>query len=111
MDWLSGTDWSQAQRRGQASGPRQSWTKVAQRCRDLVNPQIAMLNRLVGLGKSFKEGKKRRLGLLGSLIGNRFGAHGQNIFNVRDIRSNESTFKQGIGKLLMGKLLWHGKEP
>ena len=43
---------------------------------------------------------------MGSLIGNRFGAQGQNIFNVaRDIRSNKSTFKQGIGNLFMGELL------
>ena len=66
-----------------------------------------MLNLLVGLGKRFKEGPKEAgLGLLGALIGSKFGAQGQNIFNTAlDIRSNKSTFKQGIGKILMGKLL------
>jgi len=106
MDWLSGTDWSQARGEGKRPVLANLGPKLLNAA-GFVNPQIAMLNRLVGLGKSFKEGPKEAgLGLLGSLIGNRFGAQGQNIFNVaRDIRSNESTFKQGIGKLLMGKLL------
>jgi len=106
MDWLSGTDWSQAREKGERPVLANMGPKVLNAL-SFVNPQIAMLNRLVGLGKSFKKGPKEAgLGLLGSLIGNRFGAQGQNIFNVaRDIRSNKSTFKQGIGKLLMGKLL------
>ena len=106
MDWLSGTDWSQARGEGKRPVLANLGPKLLNAA-GFVNPQIAMLNRLVGLGKSFKEGPKEAgLGLLGSLIGNRFGAQGQNIFNVaRDIRSNESTFKQGIGKILMGKLL------
>jgi hypothetical protein len=106
MDWLSGTDWSQ----GREAGKRPVLANVGPKllhAAGFVNPQIAGLNRLVGLVKSFKEGpKEASLGILGSLIGNRFGAQGQNIFNTaRDIRSNKSTFKQGIGKLLMGKLL------
>ena len=106
MDWLSGTDWSQARGEGKRPVLANLGPKLLNAA-GFVNPQIAMLNRLVGLGKSFKKGPKEAgLGLLGSLIGNRFGAQGQNIFNVaRDIRSNESTFKQGIGRLLMGKLL------
>ena len=106
LDWLSGTDWSQGRKAGKYPVLANMGPKVLNAL-SFVNPQIAMLNRLVGLGKSFKEGPKEAgLGLLGSLIGNRFGAQGQNIFNTaRDIRSNKSTFKQGIGKLLMGKLL------
>jgi len=106
MDWLSGTDWSQAREKGERPVLANMGPKVLNAL-SFVNPQIAMLNRLVGLGKSFKEGPKEAgLGLLGALIGSKFGAQGQNIFNTAlDIRSNKSTFKQGIGNLLMGKLL------
>ena len=106
MDWLSGTDWSQAREKGERPVLANLGPKVLNAL-SFVNPQIAMLNRLVGLGKSFKEGPKEAgLGLLGALIGNRFGAQGQNIFNTaRDIRSDKSTFKQGIGNLFMGQLL------
>ena len=106
MDWLSGTDWSQARGEGKRPVLANLGPKLLNAA-SFVNPQIAALNRLVGLGKSFKKGpKEASLGILGSLIGNRFGAQGQNIFNTaRDIRSNKSTFKQGIGRLLMGKLL------
>ena len=106
LDWLSGTDWSQAREKGERPVLANLGPKVLNAL-SFVNPQIAMLNRLVGLGKSFKEGPKEAgLGLLGALIGNRFGAQGQNIFNTaRDIRSDKSTFKQGIGNLFMGQLL------
>ena len=106
LDWLSGTDWSQARGEGKRPVLANLGPKLLNAA-SFVNPQIAALNRLVGLGKSFKKGpKEASLGILGSLIGNRFGAQGQNIFNTaRDIRSNKSTFKQGIGRLLMGKLL------
>jgi len=106
MDWLSGTDWSQAREKGEHPVLANMGPKLLNAA-GFVNPQIAMLNRLVGLGKSFKKGPKEAgLGLLGALIGNKFGAQGQNIFNTaRDIRSNKSTFKQGIGKLFMGQLL------
>lgn len=106
MDWLSGTDWSQGRKAGKYPVLANVGPKLLNAA-GFVNPQIAMLNRLVGLGKSFKEGPKEAgLGLLGALIGNRFGARGQNIFNTaRDIRSKESTFKQGLGNLFMGELL------
>ena len=106
MDWLSGTDWSQARGEGKYPVLANLGPKLLNAA-GFMNPQIAMLNRLVGLGKSFKEGPKEAgLGLLGALIGSKFGAQGQNIFNTaRDIRSNKSTFKQGIGNLFMGQLL------
>ena len=106
MDWLSGTDWSQARGEGKRPVLANLGPKLLNAA-GFMNPQIAMLNRLVGLGKSFKEGPKEAgLGLLGALIGSKFGAQGQNIFNTaRDIRSNKSTFKQGIGNLFMGQLL------
>ena len=106
LDWLSGTDWSQ----GREAGKRPVLANVGPKLLNaagFVNPQIAMLNRAIDMGKSFKKGpKEASLGILGSLIGNRFGARGQNIFNTaRDIRSNKSTFKQGLGNLFMGELL------
>ena len=106
MDWLSGTDWSQARGEGKRPVLANLGPKLLNAA-GFVNPQIAMLNRLVGLGKSFKEGPKEAgLGLLGALIGSKFGAQGQNIFNTAlDIRSNKSTFKQGLGNLFMGELL------
>ena len=112
MDWLSGTDWSQARGRDE----RPILANLGSKLKDpgtwlnalsFVNPQIAMLNRAINMGQAFKKGPKEAgLGLLGALIGSKFGAQGQNIFNTaRDIRSNKSTFKQGIGNLFMGELL------
>tara|TARA_R110002020_G_scaffold425181_1_gene634619 strand:- start:53 stop:616 length:564 start_codon:yes stop_codon:yes gene_type:complete len=71
-----------------------------------ISPQAAMLNRAINLGQSFKAGPKEAgLGLLGALIGGRYGARGQNIFNVaRGIRGGDN-FKQGLGNLFMGELL------
>jgi len=71
-----------------------------------ISPQAAMLNRAINLGQSFKAGpKEASLGILGSLIGGRYGARGQNIFNVaRGIRGGDN-FKQGLGNLFMGELL------
>jgi hypothetical protein len=105
MDWLSGTDWSQ----GREAGKRPVLANVGPKLLNaagFVNPQIAMLNRAIDMGKSFKKSpKEASLGILGSLIGNRFGARGQNIFNVaRGIRGGDS-FKQGLGNLFMGELL------
>jgi len=106
MDWLSGTDWSQARGEGKYPVLANLGPKVLNAL-SFINPQAAMLNRVINLGQAFKAGPKEAgLGLLGALIGNRFGAQGQNLFNVaRDIRSDKSTFKQGIGNLFMGQLL------
>jgi hypothetical protein len=111
MDWLSGTDWSQARGRDE----RPVLANIGSKLKDpgtwlnalsFVNPQIAMLNRAVNMGKAFKKGPKEAgLGLLGALIGNKFGARGQNIFNTaRGIRGGD-TFKQGLGNLFTGELL------
>ena len=106
LDWLSGTDWSQARGEGKYPVLANLGPKVLNAL-SFINPQAAMLNRVINLGQAFKAGPKEAgLGLLGALIGNRFGAQGQNIFNTaRDIRSDKSTFKQGIGNLFMGQLL------
>ena len=105
MDWLSGTDWSQARGRDERPILANMGPKVLNAL-SFVNPQIAMLNRAVNMGKAFKKGPKEAgLGLLGALIGNRFGARGQNIFNTaRGIRGGD-TFKQGLGNLFTGELL------
>jgi len=105
MDWLSGTDWSQGREAGKYPVLANVGPKLLTAA-GFVNPQIAMLNRLVGLGKSFKKGPKEAgLGLLGALIGSKFGARGQNIFNTaRGIRGGD-TFKQGLGNLFTGELL------
>jgi hypothetical protein len=111
MDWLSGTDWSQARGRDE----RPILANLGSKLKDpgtwlnalsFVNPQIAMLNRAINMGQAFKKGPKEAgLGLLGALIGNRFGARGQNIFNTaRGIRGGD-TFKQGLGNLFTGELL------
>ena len=112
MDWLSGgTDWSE----GRKANERPILANLGRKLKDpmtwltagsFISPQIAMLNRMVGLGQSFKKDPKEAgLGFLGALIGNRFGARGQNIFNVaRGIRGGD-TFKQGLGNLFRGELL------
>ena len=111
MDWLSGTDWSQARGRDE----RPILANLGSKLKDpgtwlnalsFVNPQIAMLNRAVNMGKAFKKGPKEAgLGLLGALIGGKYGARGQNIFNTaRGIRGGD-TFKQGLGNLFTGELL------
>ena len=105
MDWLSGTDWSQARGKGDRPVLANMVTKLLNAL-SFISPQAAMLNRAINLGQSFKAGPKEAgLGLLGSLIGGRYGARGQNIFNVaRGIRGGDS-FKQGLGNLFMGELL------
>ena len=105
MDWLSGTDWSQARGKGERPVLANMGPKLLNAL-SFISPQAAMLNRAINLGQSFKAGPKEAgLGILGSLIGNRYGARGQNIFNVaRGIRGGDS-FKQGIGNLFMGELL------
>jgi len=106
MDWLSGTDWSQARGKGERPVLANMGPKVLNAL-SFISPQAAMLNRAINLGQAFKKSPKEAgLGILGALIGNRFGAQGQNIFNTaRDIRSDKSTFKQGLGNLFMGQLL------
>ena len=106
MDWLSGTDWSQARGKGERPVLANMGPKLLNAL-SFISPQAAMLNRAINLGQAFKAGPKEAgLGIVGALIGNRFGAQGQNIFNVaRDIRSDKSTFKQGLGNLFMGELL------
>lgn len=105
MDWLSGTDWSQARGKGERPVLANMGPKLLNAL-SFISPQAAMLNRAINLGQSFKAGPKEAgLGLLGSLIGGRYGARGQNIFNVaRGIRGGDS-FKQGLGNLFMGELL------
>ena len=105
MDWLSGTDWSQARGKGERPVLANMGPKLLNAL-SFISPQAAMLNRAINLGQSFKAGPKDAgLGLLGSLIGGRYGARGQNIFNVaRGIRGGDS-FKQGLGNLFMGELL------
>ena len=105
MDWLSGTDWSQARGKGERPVLANMGPKLLNAL-SFISPQAAMLNRAINLGQSFKAGPKEAgLGLLGSLIGGRYGARGQNIFNVaRGIRGGYS-FKQGLGNLFMGELL------
>ena len=111
MDWLSGTDWSE----GRKADERPVLANLGSKLKDpkawlnalsFVNPQIAMLNRAINMGQAFKKDPKEAgLGFLGALIGNRFGARGQNIFNVaRGIRGGD-TFKQGLGNLFGGELL------
>ena len=106
MDWLSGTDWSQARGKGERPvlanlGPK------ALTALSFISPQAAMLNRMVRLGKGFKEDPKAAgLGFLGQLIGSRFGGRGQNLFNfARSVGSKDKTFKQGLGNLFAGELL------
>ena len=105
MDWLSGTDWSQARGKGERPVLANIGPKLLNAA-GFVNPQIGMLNRMVRLGKGLKKDPKAAgLGFLGQLIGSRFGGRGQNIFNVaRGIRGGD-TFKQGLGNLFMGELL------
>ena len=105
MDWLSGTDWSQARGKGERPVLANMGPKLLNAL-SFISPQAAMLNRAINLGQSFKaRPKEAGLGLLGSLIGGRYGARGQNIFNVaRGIRGGDS-FKQGLGNLFMGELL------
>ena len=105
MDWLSGTDWSQARGKGERPVLANMGPKLLNAL-SFISPQAAMLNRAINLGQSFKAGPKEAgLGLLGSLIGGRYGARGQNILNVaRGIRGGDS-FKQGLGNLFMGELL------
>ena len=105
MDWLSGTDWSQARGKGERPVLANMGPKLLNAL-SFISPQAAMLNRAINLGQSFKAGPKEAgLGLLGALIGGRYGARGQNIFNVaRGIRGGDN-FKQGLGNLFMGELL------
>ena len=106
MDWLSGTDWSQGRKAGKYPVLANVGPKLLTAA-GFVNPQIGMLNRAINFGQAVKKDpKEATLGLLGALIGNRFGARGQSIFNTaRNIRSDKSTFKQGLGNLFMGELL------
>ena len=106
MDWLSGTDWSQARGRDERPilanlGPK------ALTALSFISPQIGMLNRAINFGQAVKKDpKEATLGLLGGFLGSKYGGTAQNIFNTaRNIRSNKSTFKQGIGNLFMGELL------
>ena len=105
MDWLSGTDWSQARGKGERPVLANMGPKLLNAL-SFISPQAAMINRAINLGQSFKAGPKEAgLGLLGALIGGRYGARGQNILNVaRGIRGGDS-FKQGLGNLFMGELL------
>ena len=105
MDWLSGTDWSQARGMGERPVLANMGPKLLNAL-SFISPQAAMLNRAINLGQSFKAGPKEAgLGLLGARIGGRYGASGQNILNVaRGIRGGDS-FKQGLGNLFMGELL------
>ena len=111
MDWLSGTDWSQARGRDERPvlanlGSKLKDPKAWLNALSFVNPQIAMLNRAVNMGQAFKKDPKEAgLGFLGELIRSKFGARGQNIFNTaRGIRGGD-TFKQGLGNLFTGELL------
>jgi len=112
MDWLSGgTDWSEGRKANERPilanlGSKLKSPKAWLNALSFVNPQVAMLNRAINIGQAFKKDPKEAgLGLLGQLIGSKFGGRGQNIFNVaRGIRGGD-TFKQGLGNLFRGELL------
>ena len=67
MDWLSGTDWSQARGKGERPVLANMGPKLLNAL-SFISPQAAMLNRAINLGQSFKAGPKEAgLGLLGAL--------------------------------------------
>ena len=105
MDWLSGTDWSQARGEGKRPvlanlGPK------ALNAASFMFPQVRVARSIYDAATGFKNDPKAAgLNLLRGLVTQRGGRNMGDLFDfARSVGSKDKTFKQGLGNLFMSQL-------
>jgi len=105
LDWLSGTDWSQARGEGKRPvlanlGPK------ALNAASFMFPQVRVARSIYDAATGFKNDPKGGvLNLLRGLVTQRGGRNMGDLFDfARSVGSKDKTFKQGLGNLFMSQL-------